>query len=101
MNGADSAPKATRKCKASENEPHVALGTVDTNAPSKIADKRKGSQKKKEEQLATGTILAHAEHDKTNEANSVAVVFRYVLLVAETVSRMEEEMMDKREWRRD
>ena len=83
-NVADSRPKATRKRKASDNEPRVALGTVDTNAPRKEADKRKGSQKKKEEQPATGTILTTAEHDKTNEANSVAVVLRHVLTVADT-----------------
>lgn len=93
----DDTPKTTRKRKASnENESRAALGEVDVNAPSKKSGKRKGSQKKNE-QPPTGTILAYAEHDKSEEASSVANVFKHVLMVADTVARMEEKIKDAHE----
>ena len=50
---------------------------------------------RKEEQPATGTIITHAEHHKSIAAHSVAVVLSHVLLVAETVSQMEEKVKDE------
>ena len=99
---ADDTPQTTRKRRASnENEPRVTLGTVDVNASKKKSGKWKASQKR-EEQPPTGTILAYAEHDKSKEAFKVAVVFMYVLMVAGTVTRMEQKWrMYMREWRRD
>ena len=94
---ADNTSKTTRKRRASsENEPRVALGTVDVNAPKRKSGKRKGSQGK-EEQPPTGTILAYAEHDKSKEASNVAVVFKHVLMVADTVTRVEQKMKDVHE----
>ena len=61
------------------------------NAPSKKRGKPKASQKKKE-QPTTGTILAYAQHEKSKEASNVAVVFKHVLMVADTVIRMEQNM---------
>ena len=49
------------------------------------------------EQSPTGTVLAYAEHDKYQEASNVAVVFKHVLMVADTVSRMEQNMGDVHE----
>ena len=94
---ADDTPKTTRKRRSSnENEPRVALGEVDVNALSKKRDKPKGSQKKKE-QPPTRTILAYAEHDKSKKASNIVVVFKHVLMVADTVSRMEQNMRDEHE----
>ena len=94
---ADDTPQTTKKRRASnENVPGVALGTVDGNAPKKKSGKRKASQKK-EEQPPTGTVLAYAEHDKSKEASKVAVVFTHVLMVADTVTRMEQKIKDVHE----
>ena len=97
---ADDTPQTTRKRRASnENEPRVTLGTMDVNASKKKSGKWKASQKR-EEQPPTGTIMT--EHDKSKEAFKVAVVFMYVLMVADTVTRMEQKWrMYMREWRRD
>ena len=94
---ADNTSKTTRKRRASsEKEPRVALGTVDVNAPKRKSGKRKGSLGK-EEQPPTRTILAYAEHDKSKEASNVAVVFKHVLMVADTVTRVEQRMKDAHE----
>ena len=62
------------------------------------SEEREVKGKPEEERASpTGTILAYAEHDKSKEVSNVAVVFKHVLIVAETAKRMEQRMRDARE----
>lgn len=80
----DNTPKTTRKRRPSkENEPRAAQWMY-VNAPSK------------NKQPLTGTILTYAEQDKSEEASSIAVAFRHILMVSSTVTKMEHRIKDKK-----
>jgi len=82
-----------------DNDPCDALADVNGDTASGKGKKQSKKQKveKQKEQQPTGVILSTVAHDKSNEACSIAVVLKHILMLANSISELAEKMKDAQE----